>query len=64
MVTSFSSAYFFSQLSDKSEKKLEDNKILQIYNTRDMYGDKQPLCQETLLAIKMKRHFKNDKKTD
>ena len=35
---------------------------LQTYNTRDMYGDRWPLCQETSLAKKMKRHLKNDKK--
>ena len=32
------------------------------YNTQDMYGDRWPLCQETSLAKKMKRHLKNDKK--
>ena len=54
----------FSQLSDESEEEVEDDGALQTYNTRDMYGDRWPLCQETSLAKKMKRHLKNDKKTD
>ena len=62
MVTSFSSACLFSQLSDESEEEVEDDGALQTYNTRDMYGDRWPLCQETSLAKKMKRHLKNDKK--
>ena len=64
MVTSFSSACLFSPLSDESEEEVEDDGALQTYNTRDMYGDRWPLCQETSLAKKMKRHLKNDKKTD
>ena len=51
----------FSQLSDESEEEVEDDGALQTYNTRDMYGDRWPLCQETSLAKKMKRHLKNDK---
>ena len=46
MVTSFSSACLFSQLSDESEEEVEDDGALQTYNTRDMYGDRWPLCQE------------------
>ena len=62
MVTSFSSACLFSQLSDESEEEVENDGALQTYNTRDMYGDRLPLCQETSLAKKMKHHLKNDKK--
>ena len=41
MVTSFSSACLFSQLSDESEEEeVEDDGALQTYNTRDMYGDR------------------------
>ena len=40
MVTSFSSACLFSQLSDESEEEVEDDGVLQTYNTRDMYGDR------------------------
>ena len=40
MVTSFSSACLFSQLSDESEEEVEDDGALQTYNTRDMYEDR------------------------
>ena len=50
MVTSFSSACLFSQLSDESEEEVEDDGALQTYNTRDMYGDRMTLMSRNLVG--------------
>ena len=46
MVTSFSSACLFCQLSNESEEEVENDGGLQTYNTRDMYEIDNPYVKK------------------